>query len=352
MQELANTLTDLLPYVYDVQKFEDASNKKLISEKISKFKTASHAVPKDKADDLLGQDPLVTMSIENLEREIESAQQAYEKGNTRYSRHLLQHTLNYCFACHTRSQMGPKYDYWNLTKLSGLNISPLQRSQILVATRQFDQAKDLLKSQLIRGPEAFSNPYMQEQAIKRYLAIVVKAENSPTEGYKFINEIDEKSRLPVYLSKNLHSWEESFVKWMAENKNGKPKNLLAKAKRLIEHSDFLYGGVDGDGRYVDYLRASSLLHESLGQKLTNKQRAEAYLRLGVVYNLLSDSGFWELPEGYFEACIREWPKSSMAKDCYRNYEQNVVIGYSGSAGTFIPGDERKKLANLKKLAGY
>lgn len=124
------------------------------------------------------------------------------------------------------------------------------------------------------------------------------------------------------------------------------------AKKLIESADIIHTGADSDSKYVDYLRASTLLHQELGKNITKKNRAEVLYYLGVVYGLLSDSGFWELPDVYFESCIRELPKSQLAKACYSRYEQDIIVGYSGSAGTFIPTDERKKLTMLKELAGY
>ena len=351
MQRLAQTLTDLLPYVYSKSKFEDPANKKAVKTKMKNFYEATHKIPKERASEILGKDPLVHMSIESLEREVASSITSFERGNYRYSRHLLQHTLNYCFACHTRNQFGPKYDYWDLKNIETSDMNVIQKSRIMVATRQFDKAKEILKSHLLTGTQSAENPYFKEQAIKQYLSIVVRAEESPKDGYKFVNDLMGRVSLPVYLSKNVKSWEDSFMDWLGESKKGK-KRYFKQAKKLIEGSDIIHTGADSDSKYVDYLRASTLLHNELARPINKKKRAEVLYYLGVVYGLLSDSGFWELPDVYFESCIRELPKSKIAKNCYTRYEQDIIIGYSGSAGTFIPSDERKKLAELKELAGY
>ncbi|MCB0356335.1 MAG: hypothetical protein KDD40_04970, partial [Bdellovibrionales bacterium] len=352
MQRLAKSLTDLLPFVYNKDKFEDPANKAEIKNRMEKFLNASHKIPEKRANEILGKDPLVNMSIENLEREIASAISSYDRGNYRYSRHLLQHSLNYCFACHTRNQIGPKYDYWDLKNIDTGDMNVIQKSRIMVATRQFDKAKEILKSHLLTGLNSSENPYFKEQAIKQYLSIVVKAENSPEDGYKFVNELMGKVQLPVYLSRNVESWEDSFMEWIAEKKKKSGKSKFKQAVNLIESSDVVHTGADSDSKYVDYLRASTMLHEELAKPLNKKMRAEVHYYLGVVYSLLSDSGFWELPDVYFENCIRELPKSKIAKTCFTRYEQDIIVGYSGSAGTFIPSDERKKLEELKALAGY
>lgn len=203
MQKLAATLTDLLPFVYNQEKFEDPSNKEAVKGKMKKFFEASHKIPKERAVELLGKDPLVNMSIESLEREVASAISSFERGNYRYSRHLLQHTLNYCFACHTRNQIGPKYDYWDLKNIDTGDMNVIQKSQVMVATRQFDKAKEILQSNLLTGTQSSENPYFKEQAIKQYLSIVVRAEESPQNGYKFVKDLMGKVTLPIYLSRNL-----------------------------------------------------------------------------------------------------------------------------------------------------
>lgn len=352
MQKLASALTDLLPIVYNPTEFENPEKRDLIKEKIDAFYQASHVIPKDKAEQILGKDPLVNLSIQNLEKEVASAKSSFERGNYRYSRHLLQHTLNYCFACHTRSQLGPKYEFWDLKSLKAANIDVIQKSKIMVATRQYDKAKEVLKAYLLSGKKEGENPYLQEQAIKQYLAVVVRAEESPKEGYTFVNDLVGRISLPVYLQKNVKSWEGSFLKWMSEKTKPFSQKDLTKAKGLVEKSDFLTSGADGEGKYVDYLRASTILHGLLATDLKKSQRAESLFYLGSIYSLLSDSGFWELPEVYYEACIREAPKSGIAKKCFSNYEQDIVLGYSGSAGTFVPKDEKMKLDELREIAGY
>jgi len=353
MQKLAATFRDLIPYVYNREAFEDPKNKKIILEKIQNFNKASHVIPIEKAQQILGEDPLVNVSIKGLDTEVQSALTTFERGNYRYSRHLLQHSLNYCFACHTRNQSGPRYDFWDFSDPRADDMNVIQKSKIMVATRQFEKAKETLKSTLMSGKKEGDNPYLQEQAIKQFLAVVVRAEKSPEEGYQFVNGLINRVELPVYLSKNLQSWEKSFVQWMGELKSKKKStNFLEDAKKLVKVSNLLHSGEDSDSKYVDYLRASSLLHDSLMNPKNKTTKAESLYLLGVVYELLGDSGFWELPDVYFEACVRELPNSNTAKSCYRKYEQNIVVGYSGSAGIFIPSDERMKLNELKKLAGY
>jgi hypothetical protein len=73
--------------------------------------------------------------------------------------------------------------------------------------------------------------------------------------------------------------------------------------------------------------------------------------LGQSYEAISEMGIWDLPEVYYEACVRTAPKTEEAKRCYRDFERSIVLGFSGSAGIFIPKEERDRLNDLKALAG-
>jgi hypothetical protein len=48
--------------------------------------------------------------------------------------------------------------------------------------------------------------------------------------------------------------------------------------------------------------------------------------------------------------VRENPHTPLAKQCYQRYSTKLYFGYSGSGGTFVPGDELKKLGDLRKLS--
>ena len=106
-----------------------------------------------------------------------------------------------------------------------------------------------------------------------------------------------------------------------------------------------------DSAMIEHLRATSLLHEALKKTTSDRQRSNIYYSLGTSYDVLTELGLWDLPDVYFEACIRSWPQSKTARKCYRSFERNIILGFSGSAGIFIPKDERARLAELKQLAG-
>ena len=124
------------------------------------------------------------------------------------------------------------------------------------------------------------------------------------------------------------------------------------AKKLIKKARSISQWQSLDSANVEYLRASSMIHDLLIKEKDPKNRAEMFMYLGDSYDVLSKNGYWELPELYYESCIKENPgRNSISRKCFLGYERNILLGYSGSIGVLVPAVEKEKLLKLKKLAG-
>ena len=81
------------------------------------------------------------------------------------------------------------------------------------------------------------------------------------------------------------------------------------------------------------------------------QRApEALYLSGMNYQNLRDLGLWELHNFYFLGCIHQVPHSDLSRRCYREYEQNVFMSFSGSGGMHLPDEVRAELQTLSSLS--
>ena len=157
----------------------------------------------------------------------------------------------------------------------------------------------------------------------------------------------ELKTTPKYILDSMGHWQKSLKKWLVERSTGKSRSIsqqMKQAHKLAE--DYGY-----DAAFVDYLRISSELHEGIQGTSSKSRRATYYRQLGQVYEVLKDAGFWDIPLVYYEACIKELPKSPIAKKCYREVEEEITLGFTGSAGTFIPESEKKHLQKLREMAG-
>jgi tetratricopeptide (TPR) repeat protein len=344
MQGLSLTLTELLPYVADSNEFNKPANHELILEKSKKLAQLTHSVQKNSLAG--GQDPTVDFILNQFNDDIQRAVESLQSGHRSYAQHLLRNTTSYCIQCHTRTQVGPVFIGNTLDKTLA-KLNPLERGEVLAATRQFEQALKEFKS-LINSPRnEMPNVFTWDKAVRYALAIAVKFQNDPQEALEIVESILKNKHAPYYLKQSARVWKESIKEWMKEPRKSeqKPSALITKAQALIKKSDSRSES-DRAGQ-IYYLRASSLLHQALDLSKEPAEKAEALYWIGICYETFKDMSFWSLDERYFEACIRINPHSTLAEKCYQKYEENIFMGYTGSSGTTLPPDIQQKLVELK-----
>lgn len=349
MQAMAKDLENLMPFVFSRQEFSDSKNKRQVERLIASYSIHAHVIPEHVGEALMGEDPLVGYSLERLREKTNRAGEAFRDGHIEFSRGLLKETMGMCFSCHTTTQLGPQENF-GIGRLDGqFRIFPSERAEYYVATRQYDLAIDTLESVLQKPGSFYENAHEQMAAMKKYLSIMTRVKNDPGRAARTVRDFLDRDKVPHFLSADGQAWIRSLESWRREGEIS--RNHVARASAIIEQGKRAQSAGGFQAGYVDFLRATHILHEALRSTDSDSQKARIYNMLGESYDVLVDLGVWDLPEVYYEACIRTLPRTSLAKDCYRNFEKAIVIGFSGSAGIFIPADERRRLAELKELAG-
>lgn len=351
MNDMGQDLDMLLPYVYSQQEFIDPANKSKIKEMITEFSQHVETVPQHIGETLMGKDPIVGFAVGRLRSNTHQALTAFADGHYDFSRSVLRENLGICFSCHTSTQLGPQKSGSNLVLKSSFRMSPNERAEYYVATRQFDKATDVL-SGVVRTPsQTLNNPHDQVEALRLYLSLQVRVKKEPAEAASLLDQFLDNKGLPYFVATDAEAWQKSLREWIRERSTS-DKNPLDAAKRILNKARQQQSSEGYQSAYVDYLRASAHLHEALRQASDKKNQAQIYYMLGDSYESLANTGTWELPEVYYEACIRTLPNTVGAQKCYKAYERSIVLGYSGSAGIFVPKEERERLKELKALAGF
>lgn len=349
MRGMARELEELMPYVFSRVEFNDVENKKRIRGIIADFEKSVAVVPQHAGEVMLGKDPLVKFAIQRLKSNTQHALKAFDENHLEFSRNILSENLGLCFSCHTTTQFGPENNFSNKVISSNFRIQPTERAEYYVATRQFDRAIDLLDGVLQSPANLLDDPHEQVGALRRYLSLQVRVKKDPASASAALEKFLQQKKLPYFIAADAESWLRSLRDWQAQgNKMHEPvklaQALLKKAREKQSRGSF-------HSSYVEYLRASALLHEGLRIAKNNNTRAEIYQLLGFCYDTLSEVGTWDLPEVYFEACVRSAPKTAVAQKCYKDFERSIILGFSGSAGIFVPKEERERMAELKVLSG-
>lgn len=349
MQKMAKDVRQLIPFLYDREAFKDPKNREQIASDLKSFSEQVHKISPKMGEQILGDDPLVSFSLESLEGDLKRSYQAFELNQLEYSRAVAKSSLNHCFRCHSMTSPGAQAK-WDLKNISQLTLGPIEKADLLVATRKYDEALKHMEGLIASEDFLLSHPFEYEALLRRYLALIIRVQGDPSRALSEMDRVAASPHLPHYILEQVQGWRVSLTQWIRENKNRK-KTLppLKEAKHLMDRASNLQQFPQDHAGDVEYLRATVLLHDLLKKHLKPQEQSEVLYLLGRAYEVLDELGSWNLHETYFEACIRKAPKTEWAKMCYSRFEASVLQGYTGSSGTHLPAYESDKLKTLKDL---
>lgn len=272
----------------------------------------------------------------------------YQKGAYSEARYLLQQVGENCASCHMQLPdpgHAPKADqFFKDVKIA--TLSPLERTRLQVALRQFDDA-------LTTWEEVFKtyekpNELVAMDALNEYLKVAIRVKSDPRRAEQTLTALLKRVNLPQFMLRDVKSWKQQLAALGPEVQK-KGSELKRAAKIMKQARQRMEYPLDRSG-LVDFIIASSLLNRSVNSEaLTPKQKAEAYYLLGVTESLIGQSVWLTQTNYYFEAAIRAAPKTEYARRAFEALEQQVLLEYSGSSGIDIPDDVQRNLDVLKHM---
>lgn len=349
MQELYQTLSSLLTDVTSDRRFNDPKNKSRIEAQSNQLSKLSHDLTQKGISP--DPDPTLQMIGAALEQETKRAYLALKQGNREYAREILRSVPSYCIACHTRNASGPQFSALPLEP-SSTSILPVERGEFYAATRQFDRALEEFKKVISDRRSVGREVYDWERAVTRSLAIAVRVKKDPSEALSIVDAVLKTEKVPTFMKEDAKIWKTSLQEWKNEGSRSAEtaEGLHQEAIRLLARAHEIQKYPMDRTADILYFRASSIVHDLLQKKTDAARTAEALLLAGISYEVLSPRSLEDLHEIYYEACIRKAPHTPTAEICVKRYESSVYNGYTGSGGTFIPGDVYVHLNELKLLA--
>jgi len=348
MQQAFNALMNLQPYLVSSEKFKDPKSKAAILKDLETMSKLKHMFPKKMEEEEPGAKAIVGLFGEYLK----DVQNRYKSGDFEYARNRMRTTSGFCFGCHTRLTAQTNFTDFS-RKVENSDLTPFQRAEIFAATRQFDKALALYSQVLAKTPKDELGMIEVTRGLRHALSISVRVKKNPEQTMKLLDSVTGRKDLPEFVQSMVMIWKKDVKAWMEEKEGSEQRTgeeLVAKAKLMIERASSLQAFPADEYGDISYLRASTYLHEALDNNPKGKWRGEALYYLGLCYYSLQDPMLWDLENLYYEACIKEFPKSDISKKCYRKYADKIYLGYTGSGGTNIPEDELTKLKELRKLA--
>jgi tetratricopeptide (TPR) repeat protein len=347
MQRVFNSLMNLQPFLVNNDRFSDPKNRAIIEKDLKELSAIKHAFPKKMKDEEPGAAAISSLFGDYLK----DVRSRYKHGDYEYARNRTKTVTGFCFGCHSR--ITTSQNFVDLSKrVENLGLQPDEKAQFYAATRQFDRALKIYKEILASQPSDEMGMIRFIRGLRHALRVTVQVRRDPKETYELLEGISKRKDLPEFAQRFVSQWKKDAKAWLDEKEEEKltGETLITKAEKLIERAASLQAFPADENGDISFLRATNYLHEALDSDPKSPHRGKALYLLGAAYYALQEPALWDLDRLYFEACVRENPKTDISKKCYQRYSDKIYLGYTGSAGTFIPEDEVKKLMELRKIS--
>lgn len=343
MHGLYNNLSIILPlYLKPFDFFED-SNKQKVKTQLSEI----HVRSKKIQELLKSADEEHRILSKSLEHSADMALASFDKGIKGQAKYFMGEMLDTCMSCHT-SRKSTKDSPFDLSRNVDIaSLDGFSKAKLLTISRRFKPAMDeyeklLLKSQLSISDIIHFDPFLN------YLVLGVRVRPDLDRVMATLKKVADRP-VPQSVKQDVKVWTKSLED--LQKKKWSKGTLLVQAKALMEKGKELMDYPRDQSGAIYYLEASRRLKDFIGiKKVNSHDRALAYLLMGKSEMVLGRPFLGLEARRYFETAIEMAPKTKMAKEAFRMYEEHVVFGYTGSSGLHLPDGEAEKLENLRKQA--
>ena len=350
MKELFKTLAELLTDVSSDSRYRNSNFNVRIDREAQRLAALARDL-NQKGVEAPDGDPTLQIIAGMLGRETKRAVTELKRGNRTYARTVLRSIPNYCIACHTRNSSGPQFSKLPFEPTSD-SLTVFEKGEFFAASRQFERAQTEFKKVIEDQKSVDRNLWTWSRAVHESLAIAVRVKKDPTQAAEIIETLLRMPHAPSSLKEDARIWKVSIQEWQAElpHQAVTEEGLYTEAVKLMARAREIQKYPMDRTADIIYLRASSAAHDLLQQFPLGTHSNDALLLAGLSYEVLGPLKTENLHEMYYEACVRKTPHTLTAEICFRRYEESMVLGYTGSAGTDIPDDATQGLAELRSLS--
>jgi hypothetical protein len=346
MGELHSLLLNLNADLARDLPFPGSPQHQKVEVRMERFKSLAHRVTLRTDETAMGQ--LLPLLGEALPEQADQMTSAWKLGQTSYARALFRTLASTCMECHAAH--GPRNPISTLIPQADLSSwSPIDRGRYFRSVGLPEKAFEEFSHVITQAKVAPDLTMLLEDALYEILALQIAISGSPERTVSVIRPLMDRVDLPRYLKTDLGGWIRDLETWKQE---AKPKQkikgslLITLAGQHIRRARTLQESPTDRSSLVWYWRAVSELYAALKADLRQEQRAEALFLLGSAFEVLTPRHQETLHERLYEACIRTLPHTPRSDLCYRKLERSVIAGYTGSSGTRVPEEVRRRLLEL------
>ncbi|MCO4792259.1 MAG: hypothetical protein KC493_01005 [Bacteriovoracaceae bacterium] len=366
MNQVFDSFVKLVPYMNNEMKFQDPKSSGVIISNLTNISNAFKNSEHIKTFQTPGFQPSYDVVKDHVQHTID----AFNTNNKLFARTRLKATASLCISCHTQLSGGKRGFIKSVNAVGrGTFDNDFEYGEFLFVTRNFNKSvryldraienriktnKELQKINKKVGPNG-AEGYLDRsinQALRRMLTIYTKVYFRPDKAITLLSKYENHKGLSKMVREDVQNWMKQLRKWRNSKTNYKLNKEADLRKFISSHLDPIIKeerSVEDGSHDVTLLVASGFLTKFLNQRGKSDLVPEILYWLSIADRTLNFNFFYSLSDVYLKECIVKYPKSTFASKCYKEYEQNVIFGYSGSGGTSIPEEEKKELQRLKKI---
>ncbi|MGZ3788384.1 MAG: hypothetical protein ACXVLQ_07655 [Bacteriovorax sp.] len=353
MGNVYDSYVKIIPYAYSTKNISDRLKNKKEKEELVKsltdlsqfFKAAKHA-------DFF-QRPGFRPSLDTINNHLEETILSVEADNFVFAQKRLNVIGALCVTCHSQLPESVSKNAFgdNIKKEKRESFdSDFSYANYLYLVRRFDDAKNYFEKAIEAGLTK-SDKYANQEVVssmRKIISIDTKIKFDYEKAQAFIEKWKKDKRLSSSDKKMVNRWEATLKTWKGFDPSSiksMPKFIEKYLSPLDLKKEIIFTGEED----ITLLISSGVLLNFLVENPNTELAPEILYWLSLVEHRMSQTYFFSLGDLYLKDCIRKYPTSPYAKKCYQEYADSIEAGYSGSAGTDIPVEEKRELIKLKSL---
>jgi hypothetical protein len=360
MNQVYEAFIKIVPYIYSDKLIFDHNNKSSEEELTKNLMEIQKAFKGAKHVNFL-HSPGFRPSLDTINVHIQETIDSLGSKNKVFAHSRLKAMTALCVSCHSQlSGAVSKNAFVNIASNMARDRfdSDFAYANYLYLVRRFPDAVkyfDLsIKNYMVHNQKAPPGMLLDDKVVngelytslRRVLSIYTKINVEPSKAILFLKKYNNDKGISKITRADINAWIDSLEKWrnFDSSKNSDIDEFIKKNLAGLETVKVINGEHD-----ITLLIASGVLSKFLNDHPASETTPQILYWLSIAERRLSTTYFFSLGDIYLKECILQFPASPYAQKCYREYEENVLFGYSGSGGTDIPPEERRELDRLKKL---
>jgi hypothetical protein len=331
----------MLPLIDEPSAFRDRKNQKVISTALESMSVTRHMVAKG----------AVNSTIKSLfESEIAAARAEFARDETEAARFRLRGLTAMCMGCHVRVTAPNDTEPVN-GAIDRMELPPLRRANLYVATRQFAKAEKTWQAMLSAKPATETEVFDQASVLRTAVIISTRVNGRPADLVALLEPQSKRTDFPPFVQRSVKRWLEDARAWAADPKTctGMPAaQALSLTEALLTKTAAASRVVNDDDFLVPNMRAAACAQAVLETTPPATVEAPALFFLAVAISTASEPALWQLDVLYLERCIELVPHTAQARACVARLSDRLGYAFTGNGG--LPSEYGLRLRDLRTLA--